>query len=67
MNNVTNEYKAKPIIRNDLEADPSELQNLSSKPEVAMERESREALTEKLTLDFDHLGSLCHLIDSNLV
>jgi hypothetical protein len=32
-----------------------------------MERDSREALTEKLTLDFDHLGSLCHLIDSNLV
>lgn len=40
----------------DLEADPSELNNLSGKPEVAAaERELREALTEKMILDFDYL------------
>ncbi|QDU31407.1 hypothetical protein ETAA8_65640 [Anatilimnocola aggregata] len=40
----------------DLQADPSELQNLSGKPEVAaIERELREALAEKMILDFDYL------------
>jgi len=40
----------------DLEADPSELTNLSGKPEhAAVERELREALTEKMILDFDYL------------
>jgi arylsulfatase A-like enzyme len=40
----------------DLEADPSELDNLSGKPEhAAVERELREALTEKMILDFDYL------------
>lgn len=40
----------------DLETDPSELANLSGKPELAAaERELREALTEKMILDFDYL------------
>jgi arylsulfatase A-like enzyme len=40
----------------DLDADPSELNNLSGKPEVAaIERELREVLTEKMILDFDYL------------
>lgn len=40
----------------DLEADPSELNNLSGKPEVAaIERELRVALAEKMILDFDYL------------
>jgi hypothetical protein len=40
----------------DLDADPSELNNLSGKPEVAaVERELRLALTEKMLLDFDYL------------
>jgi N-sulfoglucosamine sulfohydrolase len=40
----------------DLEADPSELRNLSGKPELAdIERELRIALTEKMILDFDYL------------
>jgi arylsulfatase A-like enzyme len=40
----------------DLEADPSELSNLSGKHELAaVERELREALTEKMILDFDYL------------
>ena len=40
----------------DLEADPSELNNLSGKPEVAgIERELRAALIEKMILDFDYL------------
>jgi len=40
----------------DLEADPAELNNLSGKPEIAAaERELREALTEKMILDFDYL------------
>jgi len=40
----------------DLEADPSELNNLSGQPEVAaVEREHREALAEKMILDFDYL------------
>jgi arylsulfatase A-like enzyme len=40
----------------DLEADPSELNNLSGKPEVAkIERELRAALAEKMILDWDYL------------
>ncbi len=40
----------------DLEADPSELNNLSQKPELAsVERELRQALSEKMVLDFDYL------------
>src|SRR5262245_42926122 len=40
----------------DLEKDPSELNNLSGKPEVAaVERELRLALAEKMILDFDYL------------
>lgn len=40
----------------DLQADPSELNNLSGKPEVAAaERELRAALIEKMILDFDYL------------
>lgn len=40
----------------DLEADSSELNNLSGKPEQAkIERELREALAEKMILDFDYL------------
>jgi arylsulfatase A-like enzyme len=40
----------------DLEADPSELNNISGKPELAsVERELREALAEKMILDFDYL------------
>jgi hypothetical protein len=40
----------------DLEADPSELNNLSGKAELAAtERELRLALTEKMILDFDYL------------
>jgi arylsulfatase A-like enzyme len=40
----------------DLEADPSELTNLSGKPEVAtVERDLRNALAEKMILDYDYL------------
>lgn len=40
----------------DLEADPSELKNLSGKPELAaIERELRLALAEKMIVDFDYL------------
>jgi arylsulfatase A-like enzyme len=40
----------------DLEADPSELNNLAGKPELAaIERELRVALAEKMILDFDYL------------
>jgi N-sulfoglucosamine sulfohydrolase len=40
----------------DLQADPSELNNLSGKPEVAVvERELRAALIEKMIVDFDYL------------
>jgi N-sulfoglucosamine sulfohydrolase len=40
----------------DLESDPSELNNLSGRPEVAaVERELRIALAEKMILDFDYL------------
>ncbi len=40
----------------DLEADPSELHNLSGQPQVAdVERELRKALAEKMILDFDYL------------
>jgi N-sulfoglucosamine sulfohydrolase len=40
----------------DLDADPSELNNLSGKPEVAaVERSLRLALSEKMILDFDYL------------
>jgi arylsulfatase A-like enzyme len=40
----------------DLEADPSELMNLSGQPEhAAIEQELREALAEKMILDFDYL------------
>ncbi len=40
----------------DLEKDPSELDNLSGRPEVAdVERELRLALAEKMILDFDYL------------
>ena len=40
----------------DLEADPSELNNLSGKPELAaIERELRVALAGKMILDFDYL------------
>lgn len=40
----------------DLESDPSELRNLSSKPELAaVELALREALAEKMILDFDYL------------
>jgi arylsulfatase A-like enzyme len=50
----------------DLEADPSELDNLSSKPELAaVERELRDALAEKMILDFDYLP-LPELMDQNV-
>ena len=40
----------------DLEADPSELNNVSGKPELAtVERELREALAEKMIVDSDYL------------
>ena len=40
----------------DLTADPSELNNLNGKPELAaIERELRIALAEKMILDFDYL------------
>ena len=40
----------------DLESDPSELDNLSGRPEVAaVERELRVALAEKMIVDFDYL------------
>ena len=40
----------------DLETDPSELRNLSGRPEAAqVERELRLALAEKMLLDFDYL------------
>lgn len=40
----------------DLDSDPSELVNLSGRPDVAnVERELRLALTEKMILDFDYL------------
>jgi N-sulfoglucosamine sulfohydrolase len=40
----------------DLEADPSELSNLSGMPEMArVEQELRLALAEKMTVDFDYL------------
>jgi hypothetical protein len=40
----------------DLEADPSELNNISGRSDVAkVEREHREALAEKMILDFDYL------------
>jgi arylsulfatase A-like enzyme len=40
----------------DLQADPSELNNLSGRPELAaIEREMREALAEKMILDYDYL------------
>ncbi len=40
----------------DLDADPSELSNISGKPEVAaVERELRAAMAEKMILDFDYL------------
>jgi N-sulfoglucosamine sulfohydrolase len=40
----------------DIEVDPSELNNLSGKPEVAkIEAEHRLALTEKMIVDFDYL------------
>jgi arylsulfatase A-like enzyme len=40
----------------DLEADPSELNNLSGRPQFAqVERELREALAEKMILDWDYL------------
>ena len=40
----------------DLQSDPSELENLSGKPEVAdVERELREKLAEKMILDQDYL------------
>ena len=40
----------------DLQADPSELNNLSGRPEVAeVERELRVALAEKMIVDFDYL------------
>jgi N-sulfoglucosamine sulfohydrolase len=40
----------------DLQSDPSELNNLSGKPELApIERELRLALTEKMIVDFDYL------------
>ena len=40
----------------DLDADPSELRNLAGHPETAdIEKELREALAEKMILDFDYL------------
>jgi arylsulfatase A-like enzyme len=40
----------------DLDNDPSELNNLSGQPELtAVERELREALAEKMILDWDYL------------
>jgi N-sulfoglucosamine sulfohydrolase len=40
----------------DLDADPSELNNLAGRPETAaVEKELREALAEKMILDFDYL------------
>ena len=50
----------------DLSADPSELNNLSGKPELAsIERELRLALTEKMILDFDYLPLPALLADNN--
>jgi arylsulfatase A-like enzyme len=49
----------------DLDADPSELNNLSGQPEYASaERELREALAKKMILDFDYLP-LPALLDGN--
>jgi hypothetical protein len=49
----------------DLDADPSELNNLSGQPEYASaERELREALAKKMILDFDYLP-LPALFDGN--
>ena len=40
----------------DLEADPSELNNLSGQPSTReIEKRLREALVEKMILEFDHL------------
>jgi hypothetical protein len=40
----------------DLDADPSELNNLSGKPQVArVEKDLRAAMVEKMILDFDYL------------
>ena len=49
--------KPRPVYElYDLEADPSELHNLSGKPELAeIETEMRRAMAEKMILDFDYL------------
>jgi hypothetical protein len=49
--------KPRPVYElYDLEADPSELHNLSGKPELAeIETEMRRAMAEKKILDFDYL------------
>jgi arylsulfatase A-like enzyme len=50
----------------DLEADPSELKNLSGQPELAAtEHELRLALAEKMILDFDYLPLPALLSDNN--
>ncbi|WP_254509369.1 sulfatase family protein [Anatilimnocola floriformis] len=51
----------------DLNADPSELSNLSGKPEVAeVERDLRSALAKKMILDFDYLPLPALLGDDGL-
>ncbi|MCA9048996.1 MAG: hypothetical protein KDA89_09735 [Planctomycetaceae bacterium] len=49
--------KPRPVYEfYDLDADVSELENLSGRPEVAaVEREHRLALAERMILDFDYL------------
>ena len=50
----------------DLDADPSELNNVSGKPDLAsVERELRVALAEKMILDFDYLPLPALLPDNN--
>jgi arylsulfatase A-like enzyme len=55
--NSTYFTKPRPVYElYDLEADPSELHNLSGKPELAeVETELRRAMAEKMILDFDYL------------
>lgn len=50
----------------DLDSDPSELNNLSGKPELAsVERDLRLALAEKMILDFDYLPLPALIADNN--